>query len=50
VEIGREDSLEKAIAFAAHYLLDINLNGEGEGSYYSMESTLEKEFPSHWNE
>ena len=50
VEIGREDSLEKAITFAAHYLLDINLNGEGEGSYYNMESTLEKEFHSHWNE
>lgn len=45
VEIGREDSLEKAIAFAAHYLLDIQLNGESEGLYWNMESTLEKECP-----
>lgn len=45
VEIAREDSLRKAIGAAAHYLLDKKLEGFGEGEYWAMEGTLEKEFP-----
>ena len=45
VEIGREDSLCKAIGLAAHYILDQKMDGKSEGDYWNMEAILEKEYP-----
>ena len=49
MEIAREDSLEKAIAAAAHWILDQNISNFSEGNYWDMENTLEKEFPPSWD-
>jgi hypothetical protein len=46
VEIERADSLSNAIAAAAHWILDQQLDGYREGEYWNMEAILEKEFPN----
>ena len=41
VEVGREESLEKAIGFAAHYQLDQKLNCIGEAIFWEQEKEME---------
>lgn len=50
VEIAREDSLVKAIASAAHWILDQKINGFSEECYWETQSILEKEFYDAYND